>query len=156
MEVKVGLVSYYIKNTLKKTLFWLALFFYFLSLINICISSPWHGVEDRGYILLLLGWIQTLFGLFTFNILAALPWLGNIAIFFTLIFLYFEFNKRLCLFSAFFSVVCVLSFIYNPNVMLGADLSMITVKVNVGVYMWLTSAVLLVLSAFFVQYMPNK
>ena len=152
----MDLGSYYIKNSLKTSLYYLAIFFYLLSLINICISSPWQGVQERGYELLFLGWIQTIFGLFTFNILAVLPWLGNIFIFSTVTFIYFDFNKRLCLLSAFFSVICILSFVYSPNVMMGADLAMITVKINIGVYMWLTSAVLLVSSAFFVQDMPNK
>jgi uncharacterized membrane protein YfcA len=152
----VGLFSYYIKSTIKKILFWFSVLFYLISLVNISITSPWHGVESRGIELLLLGWIQTFFGIVTLNIFSALPWLGNIAIFLTFIFIYLDQNKKFCILSSLFGVVCTSSFLFNPHVMMGADLSMITVNVEIGTYMWCGSSVLLFLSVWFIQNMPNK
>jgi hypothetical protein len=156
MEVKVGLVSYYIKSIVTNSLFWFALLLYLLSLVNISITSPRSGEEFRGYELLLIGALQTYFGLVTFNILSALPWLGNIAMFLTFIFIYSKQSKKLCLISALFGMACTLSFLFNPYAMLGQNMKLIIVKENTGAYLWVISSVLLFLSALFAQEMPNK
>jgi len=152
----VGLVSYYIKSIVTNSLFWSALFLYLLSLVNISITSSQSGEGLRGYELLLIGGIQTYFGLVTFNILSALPWLGNIAMFLTFLCIYSKLSKKICLISAFFGMVCTLSFLLSPYAMLGQDLSLIIVKENTGAYMWVISSVLLFCSALFTQGMPNK
>jgi hypothetical protein len=123
--------------------------------VNISITSSQSGEEFRGYELLFVGFIQAYFGLVTFNILSALPWLGNIAMFLTFIFIYSKQSKKLCLISALFGMACTLSFLFNPYAMLGQDMRLIIVKENSGAYLWVISSVLLLLSALFVQEMPN-
>ena len=152
----MDLASYYIKSGLKKYSYYLSILFYFISLFSVCISSPYYGVQERGYMLLFTGWIQTSLGISSLNLLASLPWLGNVFIFSSLILIYMDFGKRLCLISALISLICISAFFYRPVVMMGADLAMISVNINFGVYMWLGSGVFLVSSAFFVQDMPNK
>jgi hypothetical protein len=156
MEVKVGLVSYYIKSSLKNTLCWISLFLYLLSLINTSITSPRSGEELLGLEVLLMGWMQTYFGLVTFHILSALPWLGNIAMFLTVIGIFTQQQKQLCLITSICAVICTVSFIIYPVAMLGEEMKLITVKVNSGAYMWLISSVLLFCSSLLVPEMPNK
>jgi hypothetical protein len=126
-----------------------------LSLLNISITSSGEGF--RGYELLLYGGIQTVFGLLTFShMLLALPWLGNITMLLVFISIHYKQGKQISLISALLGVICTLSFIFNPNVMLGHDLRVVTVDINVGAYMWFTSSVLLFFSALLIQEIPNK
>ena len=147
MAVNVGFVSYYIKSNLKNALFGFALFLYLLSLINTSITSPWSGEEFLGLEVLLIGWVQVYFGLVTFHIFLVLPWIGNIAMLLTSIAIYTQQQRKLCLITSIFAVICTLSFIINPVAMLGSEMKQITVKVNSGAYMWLISSVLLLCSA---------
>lgn len=152
----MGIVSYYIKNIVRTNLFWFSLFLYLLSLLNISIISPQSGEEFRGYELLFLGLIQTYFGLVTFNILSALPWLANISMLLTYIFMYSKQSKNFCLALAVFGTFCTLSFLFSPYAMLGQDMRLIKVKAGSGAYLWVIASLLLLFSALFAQEMPNK
>ena len=152
----MGLVSYYRNSIAKTTLLWFALFLYLLSLLSISITSPPSGDELRGYEILLFGGIQTLLGLMSFNLLTALPWLGNIVILLSFIFIYSNQSKKVSLYLALFGLVCTLTFLYSPYVMLGQDLRLIKVDVNTGAYLWVSSSLILFCSSLFIQEMPNK
>jgi hypothetical protein len=154
--VKVGLISYYRNSIAKTILFWLALFLYLLSLLSISIISPQSGDELRGYEILLYGGIQTFLGLVSFNLLSALPWLGNIVMLLTFIFIYSNQSKKVSIYLALFGLVCTLSFLYSPYVMLGPDLRLIEVDVNTGTYLWFFSSLILLCTSLFIQEMPNK
>jgi len=92
----------------------------------------------------------------SFNLLSALPWLGNIVILLSFIFIYSNQSKKVSLYLALFGLVCTLTFLYSPYVMLGQDLRLIKVDVNTGAYLWFSSSLILFCSSLFIQEMPNK
>lgn len=146
-----------------------ALLLYVLSLISVAIS-PTDGSESlRGYEILLTGWCQTLMGvmgffsaLFQFELgfvfvytLLALPWLANLSMLLSFLFLYSSQNKQLCKISTISGVICSASFMANPKASIGGTMLIVPVTSNIGAYLWFMSSLMLFF-AYYIKTIPNK
>ncbi len=162
MEASLTIIS-------EKIVISLALFLYVASLFSVSFTAIDGTNIMYGYEALLLGFIQTLLGVLGFfgalfqlqldflfvYILLLLPWLANIAMLLSFVFLYTSKNKKLCKFTTIFGVVCTSSFLLKPEAPIGETMKIVSVSVSSGAYLWFGASIALFL-AYVLKSIPNK
>lgn len=145
---------------LEKTVILFALLLYITSLLSVAFTATDGTNIIYGYEALLLGFFQTLIGVsgffdalfeFRFDLLfhyalLFLPWLANIVMLLSFIFLYTGENKSFCKFTTIFSVVCTSLFLLKPEAIIGETMKNIPVAVGLGTYLWFVVSLVLLLA----------
>lgn len=162
MEASLTIIS-------EKIVISLSLFLYVASLFSVSFTAMDGTNIMYGYEALLLGFIQTLLGVLVFfgalfqlqldflfvYILLLLPWLANIAMLLSFVFLYTSKNKKLCKFTIIFGVVCTSSFLLKPEAPIGETMKIVSVSVSSGAYLWFGASIALSLT-YVLKSIPNR
>ena len=146
----------------------LALFLYVASLFCVSFTAMDGTNNIHGYEALLFGFIQTLLGLLGFfgalfqlqldflivYALLFLPWLANITMLLSFIFLYTSKNKKLCKITTIFGLVCTSAFLLKPEATIGETMKIVPVALKSGAYLWFVASLVLLL-AYVLKSIPN-
>ena len=146
-----------------------ALFLYVASLFSVSFTAMDGTNIIYGYEALTFGFIQTILGLMGFfgalfqlqldflvvYALLFLPWLANIAMLLSFIFLYTSKNKNLCKITTIFGVICTSAFLLKPEATIGETMKIVPVAVSSGAYLWFVASLTLLLAYLF-KSIPNK
>ena len=162
MEASLTIIS-------EKIVMSLALFLYVASLFSVSFTAMDGTNIIYGYEALIFGFIQTTLGLLGFfgalfqlqldflivYALLFLPWLANIAMLLSFIFLYTSKNKNLCKITTIFGVICTAAFLLKPEATIGETMKIVPVAINSGAYLWFAASLALLL-AYVLKSIPNK
>ncbi len=125
---------------------------YFIAVLLYCASLFTHGFSTMeqsvlGISILLAGWSQAVLAITlffnTFEVMylfLALPWCSNIFMLTSFLQLRLCTNEQLCSWAAHGGVICTVSFLLNPKVLMGETISLIDANIEIGGLLWCMSS----------------